>query len=336
MKGINIRVNKFLRTVAQLQLPRFRRSRVLAVLVFSILVPFTWSYCQDPLMVPSFISPAHCAEPSVNKNSKTTEKTALNLKAKESEIIPARPKPEKLINNLSKEFPNFLKAEEGAALEEKLRKFNLESSNQICILIIDSLSGLDENDFSTQLFNKWGIGQGDKDNGLLILIKPTQKEGGRKVYINVGYGLEASVTDLAAKQVIEKIIIPNFKAGNIYQALDEATTVLMKQALGEFNDKLTTKTNKSPLIFLVFLIPFFFILFSELFLSKTGEQIDISKRGSRGVSPFSYLPFFIPGPFSNHNSFGSNHSSGSGFGGFSSFGGFGGGSSGGGGAGGSW
>ena len=152
--------------------------------------------------------------------------------------------------------------------------------------------------------------------------------------MNVGYGLEASVTDLAAKQIIEKIIIPNFKAGNIYQALDEATTVLMKQALGEFNDKLTIKTNKSPLIFLVFLIPFFFILFSELFLSKTGEQIDISKRGSQRVSPFSYLPFFIPGPFSNHNSFGSNHSSGSG--GFSSFGGFGGGSSGGGGAGGSW
>ena len=279
------------------------------------------------------INPAHSAETVLlETDSQRAGKNAENGAVGQS--LPARPKPEKLVNNLSKEFPNFLKAEEAAALEEKLRKFNLESSNQICILIIDSLSGLDENDFSTQLFNKWGIGQGDKDNGLLILIKPSQKEGGRKVYINVGYGLEASVTDLAAKQIIEKIIIPNFKAGNIYQALDEATTVLMKQALGEFNDKLTIKTNKSPLIFLVFLIPFFFILFSELFLSKTGEQIDISKRGSQRVSPFSYLPFFIPGPFSNHNSFGSNHSSGSG--GFSSFGGFGGGSSGGGGAGGSW
>jgi len=288
-----------------------------------ILMLFTASTC---------IKPVHSAETVLlETDSQHAGKNVENGVVKQS--LPVRPKPEKLINNLSKEFPNFLKAEETAALEEKLRKFNLESSNQICILIIDSLSGLDENDFSTQLFNKWGIGQSDKDNGLLILIKPTQKEGGRKVYINVGYGLEASVTDLAAKQVIEKIIIPNFKAGNIYQALDEATTVLMKQAQGEFNDKLTTKTNKSPLIFLVFLIPFFFILFSELFLSKTGEQIDISKRGSQRVSPFSYLPFFIPGPFSNHNSFGSNHSSGSGFGGFS---GFGGGSSGGGGAGGSW
>lgn len=288
-----------------------------------ILMLFTASTC---------IKPVHSAETVIlETDSQHAGKNVENGVVKQS--LPVRPKPEKLINNLSKEFPNFLKAEETAALEEKLRKFNLESSNQICILIIDSLSGLDENDFSTQLFNKWGIGQSDKDNGLLILVKPTEKEGGRKVYINVGYGLEASVTDLAAKQVIEKIIIPNFKAGNIYQALDEATTVLMKQAQGEFNDKLTNKTNKSPLIFLVFLIPFFFILFSELFLSKTGEQIDISKRGSQRVSPFSYLPFFIPGPFSNHNSFGSNHSSGSGF---SSFGGFGGGSSGGGGAGGSW
>ena len=207
------------------------------------------------------INPAHSAETVLlETDSQRAGKNAENGAVGQS--LPARPKPEKLINNLSKEFPNFLKAEEAAALEEKLRKFNLESSNQICILIIDSLSGLDENDFSTQLFNKWGIGQGDKDNGLLILIKPSQKEGGRKVYMNVGYGLEASVTDLAAKQIIEKIIIPNFKAGNIYQALDEATTVLMKQALGEFNDKLTIKTNKSPLIFLVFLIPFFFILFS--------------------------------------------------------------------------
>jgi uncharacterized protein len=329
LKGIDILVNKFNSVTFKKYLGIFSRGNVgSGFLPWLLIILMLFA-------VSVFMNPARSAETVLlEADSQRAGKNDENGVVGQS--LPARPKPEKLINNLSKEFPNFLKAEEASALEEKLRKFNLESSNQICILIIDSLSGLDENDFSTQLFNKWGIGQGDKDNGLLILIKPTQKEGGRKVYINVGYGLEASVTDLAAKQVIEKIIIPNFKAGNIYQALDEATTVLMKQAQGEFNDKLTAKTNKSPLIFLVFLIPFFFILFSELFLSRTGEQVDISKRGSRGVSPFSYLPFFIPGPFSNHNSFGSNHSSGSGFGGFSSFGGFGGGSSGGGGAGGSW
>jgi hypothetical protein len=85
-----------------------------------ILMLFTASTC---------INPAHSAETVLKTDSQRAGKSAEN--GVEDQSLPARPKPEKLINNLSKEFPDFLKAEEAAALEEKLRKFNLESSNQI-------------------------------------------------------------------------------------------------------------------------------------------------------------------------------------------------------------
>lgn len=263
-------------------------------------------------------------------------------------LLPLVSAPAKLVNNLSKKFPSFLSTSEEAHLEEKLRKFNQETSNQICIVITDSFSGaelgiplhaLDANSFSTELFNKWGIGQKEKDNGLLILIKPTTEDGGRQVYINVGYGLEAAVTDLQAKEIINKILIPNFKAGQNYQALSEATDALMKLAGGEFNEKLANKkTNKpSPLIFIL-LIPALFIIFSELFLSKTGKQLHISKDGSRRYRSHNYFP--LPYPWlhpGSGNTFRDSHSSGDfNLSNLSDFGGFGGGSSGGGGAGGSW
>jgi len=253
-------------------------------------------------------------------------------------LLPLISAPAKLINNLSKKFPVFLSTDEEAQLEEKLRKFNQESSNQICVVITDTISP-DANSFSTELFNKWGIGQKEKDNGLLILIKPTIEDGGRQVYINVGYGLEAAVTDLQAKEIIDKIIIPNFKAGKNYQALNQASDVLIKLAGGEFNEKLTNKKTKkpSPLLFIL-LIPALFIIFSELFLSKTGKQLDISKDGSRTYRSHNYFPLPYPWPYlGSGNTFrDSNSSGGFDLSNLSDFGGFGGGSSGGGGAGGSW
>lgn len=87
--------------------------------------------------------------------------------------IPERPSPPRLVNNLSKELPNFLSAQEQEALEAKLVAFDNETSNQICIVIVDDFGGTDENDFATQLGSKWAIGSAKNDNGILIVIKPT-------------------------------------------------------------------------------------------------------------------------------------------------------------------
>lgn len=98
-----------------------------------------------------------------------------------SSQVAERPNPPKLYNNLSKEFPDFLNSSEAAQLEEKLEVFSNETSNQICVVIVDDLNGMDAADYAFKIGNTWGVGKADKDNGIVILIKPTSTEDRKSV-----------------------------------------------------------------------------------------------------------------------------------------------------------
>ena len=123
------------------------------------------------------------------------------------DCIPAKPSPARFVNNLSKEFPDFLSADEEQILENKLVQFNKETSNQIVIVIVDDLCGYDANQFSTMLGEKWGVGQGKFDNGVVVMIKPTGGAGKRDAYIAIGYGLEGAIPDITANHIVYNEII---------------------------------------------------------------------------------------------------------------------------------
>ena len=133
--------------------------------------------------------------------------------------IPERPNPERLYNNLSKEFPDFLSQQEAEQLEQELQNFSLETSNQICIVIVDDLNGLDDASFATGILNNWGVGQKGKNNGLVILVKPTGNSGERRLFISVGYGLEGAITDIQTKHIRENEIVPYFKQKEFYKTI---------------------------------------------------------------------------------------------------------------------
>jgi uncharacterized protein len=238
--------------------------------------------------------------------------------------LPPRPVPSRLVNNLSKNLPNFLSKEEEAALEAKLVAENLKSSNQIAIVVLDSLNGREINEFSTSLFNKWQIGQKDKNNGVLILIKPTLEEGGRKIYISTGYGLEAVLPDITCKEIIDKTISPNFKVGDFYKGLDEATTQIIGLSNGEFTADELSRTDKPLLSLFLIIILFGFFLF----LNRQARKEDLARQAAYGFYGAG-LGYGI-GSGLRGGGFGGGSFGGGGFGGF------GGGFSGGGGAGGSW
>ncbi|MES2589018.1 MAG: TPM domain-containing protein [Bacteroidota bacterium] len=143
--------------------------------------------------------------------------------------IPAKPHPARLVNNFSKEFPNFLSKKESKALEFKLQDFAKKTSNQIVIVIVDDLKGYEPGEFAMNLGNLWGVGQKEKDNGIVILVKPTGTAGDRKVQISVGLGLETIITDSYASEIVEKTLIPNFKLQEYYIGLDSATTLIMNK-----------------------------------------------------------------------------------------------------------
>ncbi len=235
-----------------------------------------------------------------------------------------RPTPMRLYNNLSQHHPDFLTADEAARIEDKLEQFSNETSNQICVVIVDELNGMEPADYATQLLNTWGVGKADKNNGVVLLLQLKPGKGGRD-FIAVGYGLEGAIPDLATKRIREQELEPALKQGQNYDAIDRSTSRLMELAKGEISVKDYTrqtvshrKKGLSVPIIIIFIIAI--VIFSRFFGGGGGTTF--SGRGTR------YWGGGWGGGFGGF--------SGGGGGGSGGWGGFGGGRSGGGGSGGSW
>lgn len=246
--------------------------------------------------------------------------------------LPKRPSPPLLVNDME----NLLSAAQRQTLEQKLVQYDNAHSTQIAIVITNNLYGYEISDFSVRLAEQWGVGSSGSENGVLITVAPEM----RAVYIAVGYGLEGVIPDITAKRIVENEIIPAFRSESYFMGLDNATTVLMQLAAGEFPASEYAKQEEAPpgAVF----VPFILIILLVIFLSRKRRNYD---------SPGKSIPFWTLFWLLSHGSRGSkgsfgNFSSGrgsfgpgrGGFGGGSSggFGGFGGGRFGGGGAGGKW
>ena len=231
--------------------------------------------------------------------------------------IPDAPNPPRFFNNFSQ--TGIISEEQGAELEAMLDQFEQETSNEITVVIIDDLGGDEAWHFAAELGKKWGVGKADKDNGVVLLVKPTEENGGHQVFIAPGAGLEGAITDISCGEIVDNELIPNFKKGDYFTGIKNAITVLEKMAKGEINEKSYRKANKkNDLVSSIF--GFLFIIILIIVLIRKGG------RGGNGTT-FGRGGFFVGG-------FGGGFGGGSSGGG--GFGGFGGGSFGGGGSGGSW
>lgn len=238
--------------------------------------------------------------------------TGALVRAKE---IPAKPNPPRLVND----FAGVLNTQEVSGLEKELVAYADSTSNQIAIVIENTLDGEDAFEYSRRLADAWGIGTAENRNGVLLYLAMDD----RKVRIQVGYGLEGAIPDAIAKRIIETRIIPAFKQQAYFEGVHNAVTDLMKAAAGEYKKK----GRGDPPIGIILIIIVIIILII-IFGSRGGGR----KGWNRGFGG----PFF-GGPFGG-GTFSGGGFSGGGFGGGGGggFGGFGGGSFGGGGAGGSW
>ena len=237
--------------------------------------------------------------------------------------IPDRPVPAQLVND----FAKILSDDEKAQLENELVQFALTTSTQIVVVTVTDIEGNDPGNYAFQIGEKWGVGQKDKNNGIVMLIKPKMGNSKGQVFIATGYGLEGVLPDaIINSTVIDYEMIPRFKENDYYGGILNGLKVIMDISKGEYTaEQYQQKVGQNkeggflPAIIIFILV---FVLMMR-------------GRRNRFYSPGKSIPFWIAmGMLS-----GSNRSGGS-FGNFSSgsggFGGFGGGSFGGGGAGGSW
>ncbi|WP_422860956.1 TPM domain-containing protein [Flagellimonas sp. S174] len=240
--------------------------------------------------------------------------------------IPEKPKKQTSVYD----YVNLLKTLEKTTLEQKLIRYSDSTSTQIVVAIISSTEGEDINFLGAQWGQKWGIGQAQKDNGILILLAKDD----RRIAISTGYGVEGSLTDALSKRIIESVIIPEFKRGDYYSGLDKGSEAIFQLLSGEFDEERTF--SDGPDIPLKALLPFIIFFIILIILSrKNRNNKGGNNRGGRG----SGLDIWDMIILSNMGR--SSRSSGGGFGGggFGSGGfggGFGGGGFGGGGASGGW
>jgi len=231
-------------------------------------------------------------------------------------------------NTLVNDYANVLSADQKQALESKLVTFNDSSSTQIAIAILKSVGDYDINEYAVGLLRKWGVGQSGKNNGIMIVVAV----GDRKISIQTGYGLEGALPDIYAKRIIDNDVKPNFKAGNYYAGLDEATSSIIKYTRGEYkndNPKTSSKGGGSSGSIAIIII----IIVVIIIIMRKGGGGGSQVIGGRGASNALFWALLFGGGGGDRGSgWGGGGSSGGGGG----FGGFGGGSGGGGGASGSW
>lgn len=128
------------------------------------------------------------------------------------------------------DLAGLLKGDQVALLEKEILQNEKETSNQIAILTITSLEGDSLEDFSIRVVDSWKVGQKSKDNGVLILVVKDD----RKTRIEVGRGLEGSLTDLVSGRIIDKIMIPAFQKGEYFRGLSEGIGAIKLAVKGEF------------------------------------------------------------------------------------------------------
>ena len=225
---------------------------------------------------------------------------------------------------------HILSPEVQASLTAKLATLEQSNSRQLVVVTLTSLQGYEIEDYGVQLLRHWQIGQKGLNNGAVFIIAPTE----HKVRVEVGYGLEATLTDAVSSVILQREVLPKFKAGDMSGGVVAGTDALIAQlgldpstaeakaaaAEQEQADMPPVRHHRNPIAGLIPLIIIFFV-FSSIFRGRRGGG------GAGWILPLMFLGGGRGGGWGGGDSGGWG-----GGGGFSG----GGGSGGGGGASGSW
>jgi uncharacterized protein len=129
---------------------------------------------------------------------------------------------------------NTLTQEQKQLLAARIAEERKATGNQIAILMIQSLEGDAIEDYSLKVARGWGIGQKDRDSGVLLLVAKDD----RKLRIEVGYGLEGALTDARSGRIIRDRITPKFREGKFYEGINEGLSGIITAIHGEADPNL--------------------------------------------------------------------------------------------------
>ena len=186
---------------------------------------------------------------------------------------------------------NIIPADEKARLEQKLAALETQSRRQLVVVTLPDLQGYEISDYGYQLGRNWGLGDKERNDGALLIIAPKE----RKVRIEVGYGLEAFLTDGLSSIIIQQQVLPRFKAGDMPGGIEAGADAIIQQltlpadqaaAVAAAADKQAVKTGQQgkgidgqAIFFLIMIV--FFVVIPAIRRATGGRRYD----GGSGLGP---------------------------------------------------
>ncbi len=129
------------------------------------------------------------------------------------------------------DFANIIPDDDQQAMEDDLGSFAAQTSNEIVVVTVVSLDGDSIENYANELFREWGIGDAERNNGVLLLVAPNE----RKTRIEIGYGLEGAITDLESGRIVDGVLVPAFREGDYAGGINQAVSALKEAAQGEYD-----------------------------------------------------------------------------------------------------
>lgn len=238
----------------------------------------------------------------------------LLISARAAEVIP--PKPDRYFND----YAGVVSRESASRFNEQLAQFERDTSDQVVVAVFPKMqSDSDIADYTQRVAQTWGVGQKDRRNGVVFFVFVDD----RKMFIQVGYGLEGALPDATAFDITERHVKPLFRAGSYEAGLATGIDLICKAIRGEYKGSGKTAAERGSGGTFSGILPFIIFIIVLIVISRVVRRLGGYGYSSRGG------PVFIP------SGGGWSSGGGGGGGGFSGFSG-GGGSFGGGGAGSSW
>ena len=176
-----------------------------------------------------------------------------------------------------------------SALEAQLAAFEQKSSDQVVVATVPDLQGQTIEEFGVALARHWKLGQAGENNGVLLLVS----KGDRKVRIEVGYGLEGTLTDALTQVIIQEDILPAFRAGDYSGGIQKGVAGILKVLSGDaaelqaradrnFQDTGDGMPVETGLFIGIFVLAWFLIL-------GIGSMVMLARRYGTKVGPNRWL-----------------------------------------------
>src|SRR5690349_13007911 len=116
------------------------------------------------------------------------------------------------------------------AITQQTAGYEAATGKQLVVVTLPSLKGYPIEDWGLALGRGWGIGQKGKNNGVLLIVAPNDRE----LRIEVGYGLEGDLPDATANTIIQSEIIPHFKRSDMKGGVRAGVTAILAALGGSY------------------------------------------------------------------------------------------------------